>query len=212
MDTITRLLSPGCSLGIDLSEGDGEWDAAKSKTRSISVATIRATWNKDKIDSRFATNWLRAQGAGIRRLAYHWFVPRVDAVAQACHFVTHSETGDYPRMLDLEDSLYTKAYYGIATEIKKFLDMVESLTGERCIIYTNRAYSDAYLRRPYGTDPRDYWLNQYPLVVASWGSAAPSVPYPWFQTQWMGWQFTGTAHGPSFGVQGLETSLYAWNG
>jgi len=207
------ILTPNYLLAQDISEGDGIWYPNIAKSMGVSVATIRASLYL-RADKLFETNWRFAIQAGIKKLAYHWFVPTLDAVAQANYFVAHSYSGEYPRMVDLED--YPKggiyAYVGIADKIKLFLDRVEALTGERCLIYVNKNYSDSYFRRPYatGTSPRDSWLSTYPVVIASWNNNYPAIPWPWHPMLWQGWQYSGYIHGPTYGIQSTQTSLYIW--
>jgi lysozyme len=190
-------------LGIDLSEGDGAWNPLVSQTMGVKFATIKATGGTGGVDTHYNENWAKAPTAGIERIAYHWYVPRVDPKVQAQWFVAHSQEGERPRMVDLEDNPRAKVfgYYGVADELRKFLDEVQRLSGERCLIYCNRAFA-IYFRRP-----TDGWLSQYPLVVASWGASCPSVPWPWYP-RWYAWQFTGTEWGPNYGVEAKECSLY----
>jgi len=189
-------------LGLDASQGDGTIDWKIAAQHGISFATIRASWGTTGVDTRFGYNMTHAKDEMIQRSPYHWFVPRLDTLAQVNWFVAHSFTAELPRMLDLEDSAPYYGYIGIGAEVEKFGAELLRKTGEVMWIYTSPSYINAYLR---GCT----YLCKYPLVIAHWEAAAPSVPLPWNRGRWTAWQFTGKGDAPYYGItQCHDCSLY----
>ena len=189
------------SLGVDISSGDGiiNWQLAAS--RGIRWATIRATLGVNAIDDRYGANMAGAYAAGIKRMPYHWFNPKLDHIAQANWFYNHSSYAELGRMVDLEDSgLYYRGYHGIWPKIKSFcaLALVET-------IYVSPSYIKAYLY-----DCPD--LNDYHILIANWDCATPGYCKPLIPLSWCGWQYTGNAYGPYYGIQALDAALYIWQG
>lgn len=193
------------SLGIDISSYDGVIDWPTVASRGIKWATIRASWNKNGADNNYSINMQGARSNLIKAVSYHWYVPRVDPIAQANWFVDHSGTVELPRMIDLEDTTFIKAYRGIATELRRFLDQVCARTNERCMIYTSPSYINNYLTG-------STWLSEYPLIIAHWDVAYPSYKL-WQRTNWRAWQYTGKGDAKYYGIpQCTDCSLYVWNG
>jgi GH25 family lysozyme M1 (1,4-beta-N-acetylmuramidase) len=189
------------SLGFDISSGDGVIDWQLAASRHIEWATIRATIGIAQLDPRYGANMAGAYAAGIKRLSYHWLNPRLDHVAQANWFYSHSQSAELGRMIDLEDSgLYYRGYHGIWPKIKAFCDIAEVET-----IYVSPSYVKAYL---YDVPQ----LNEYKIVIANWDVAAPGYAKPLQPTRWQAWQYTGKAYGPYYGIQALDAALYVWNG
>jgi lysozyme len=189
-------------LGIDASEGDGVITWKTAALHGIKFATIRATWGVDGWDKKYAVNMAGAKLEMIARSPYHWFVPRVNTIAQVNWFIAHSQTAELPRMLDLEDYSGHYGYIGIGSEIDKFGVELQRQTGEVMWIYTSPSYINNYLK---GCT----YLSRYPLVIAHWEAAAPSVPLPWNRSMWRAWQFTGKGDAPYYGItQCHDCSLY----
>lgn len=195
------------SLGIDASEMDGVINWNTTASRGIQFATIRATWSFNKQDSKFVLNTTEAQANAIRVIPYHWYVPRINPLAQASNFCATIE-GSQPLycMVDLEDTRYVKAYVGIANEIISFCENVMLFTGQRPILYASPNYIKSYLTKYIE-------LISYPLVIAHWDTPAPLIPRPFIPTNYLAWQFTAKANAPYYGItQCKQASLYVWNG
>lgn len=203
---LTRKDSSMNSLGIDASSYDGAINWETTASRRIEFATIRATWSSRYKDGRYKINLEAARAAGINVIPYHWFVPRVDPVAQATHFALNSDDTGFYRMVDLEDSRTTFAYAGIGKDILKFQEAFFAITGQYCILYTSPVYIKTYLVNAHE-------LVQFPLVIAHWNAAYPLVPLPFTPTDWIAWQYTALGDALYYGItQCKACSLYVWNG
>jgi len=189
------------ALGFDISSGDGVIDWQLAASHGIEWATIRATWGVDGLDLNYNANFNAALSVGIKPISYAWFVPRVDAIAQAHWFTTHALPSELGWMIDLEDSGWRyKAYHGIWAEIKKWMNA----TGARKQ-YTSPDYIGRYL---YDCPE----INQYEILLANWDLGAPRYIRPLETTRWWAWQMTGKAPAPYYGItQCHDCSLYVMN-
>ena len=189
------------SLGFDISSGDGLVDWTLAASHGIEFATIRATIGINGIDDRYYQNMAGAYSAGIKRMPYHWLNPRLDHIAQANWFYSHSQDAELGRMIDLEDSgYYYKGYHGIWPKVKAFCDIAHIYA-----IYVSPSYIKSYLY-----DCPD--LNNYHILIANWDCAAPGYCKPFIPMSWRAWQYTGQAYGPFYGIQALDAALYVWQG
>lgn len=199
------------ALGIDVSSLDGTADWAKMKSRGIEFATIRGSWNLNYYDLRYKINMAGALEQDIKRISYHWYVPRKDPRKQAEFFVENTISSELPRMIDLEDSprSYVYGYRGIVNaELKPFFARVKELTGEDCIVYTSPSYIQNYF-----IPNVDTWIGEHPLIIAHYQASAPTVYPPWIQTRWLAWQTGAKYDGNYYGFpDAKEAALYVWNG
>jgi GH25 family lysozyme M1 (1,4-beta-N-acetylmuramidase) len=180
------------------------WEMAKS--RGIRWASIRASAGTNQ-DFAFVDNVRDAGIAGIKRLPYHWYDPRRGTVqAQIDTFRNVAMVGEMPPMLDLEDTKTRKAWRGIGSDLRIWLETIRDSFKKTPIVYSNPAYVKSYFT------PRDTWLREYPLFVAHWQVVAPLVLLPWTPFDLAGWQFTTNAWAPDYGVMngGKEAALALW--
>lgn len=172
--------------GVDVSHWQGTIDWRAVRGAGIGFAFIKATEGGTFTDPAFAANWSAAGAAGVRRGAYHYFRPSVDAAAQAQNFlrVVQLGPGDLPAVLDVETS------EGVASDaliraVRTWLETVERATGKRPIVYT---YPDFWNRGVGGA------VGTYPLWIATYGRDAPIVPAGW--SEWTFWQYSSTGRVP----------------
>jgi GH25 family lysozyme M1 (1,4-beta-N-acetylmuramidase) len=152
-------------IGIgDASENDTnqntDWKLAAS--RGINFGIVRAVttgaWVGGKplikIDSMFSLNSDKMLAAGVKKMSYAWFNPRVKycpAVDQADRFMdamqAYKGPGELGPMIDIEDApaagIY--GYMGVGSEIYKWLVLVEAELKVKPRIYTNLSYVSNYL-------------------------------------------------------------------
>jgi GH25 family lysozyme M1 (1,4-beta-N-acetylmuramidase) len=202
----------GCQFGIVRAASTGVWTNGKPSL---------------VMDSMYPANARKMDEAGIKRMSYAWFDPRIkyiSAIEQAENYIQivnkYGGPGELGPMIDLEDmsSAGIYAFAGIGPHIKAWLQAVEQAFHVMPRIYTNKAYVDAYLFNPYTV--MEEWLMEYGLVVANWGVTSPLVPRPWPPFGWDCWQYCTDAPGKYFGFysqNGPNTSapricLAAWNG
>src|SRR4051794_26156909 len=93
----------GVALGVDVSGYQPVVDWEKAAASGIAFAFIKATEGTTLIDRAFASHWTKAKAANVLRGAYHFFRPKVDAEAQAAHFLEQlGDPGELPPVLDVE--------------------------------------------------------------------------------------------------------------
>ena len=95
--------------GIDVShyQEDIDWEVVRNAsldTAPVSFVFIKATEGVSLLDENFNLNFYEAKQNGLIRGAYHFFIPNIDARAQARFFLkqVHLEPGDLPPVLDVE--------------------------------------------------------------------------------------------------------------
>ena len=173
--------------GIDVSKYQSviAWDAVKQMNVQgihMQFAFIKATQGTDGTDPQFRRNWKKSKEAGLRRGAYHFFVPYADGAAQARHFFDQVtlEDGDLPPVLDVEH-IRGVPPERLRTEVKKWLEMAEEHYGIRPIIYTNVDFYERYL----GT-----MFDEYPL----WAAHYYQPDQPRIGREWSFWQHSDQGH------------------
>lgn len=194
-------------LGTDLSHWDGEVDFGRMVSRGVAFTYIKASQGSASVDRCFEQNWSGAKAAGLRRGAYHYFIPNVDPLAQAAHFARtiEADVGELPPALDLEDRYAIPS--GYRERVRSFLEALEEMAQVRPAIYTSRAYWLQFF------GPSCAWAGEYPLWIANYhtdpqaGLAGPSVPLPWQPLRWLAWQFTSKGNGPYYGSRAGHIDL-----
>jgi len=144
--------------GIDVSKYQEmiAWDAVSAmQVRRIKLGFvfIKATEGIGNVDPQFKRNWKKAKDAGMIRGAYHFFLSTKDGRMQAENFIKTVDlrTGDLPPVLDVEQT-YGVPREVIKSEMKEWLNIVETNYNVKPIIYTN---IDFY-KQNLGSDFDDY--------------------------------------------------------
>lgn len=172
--------------GLDVSKWQGEIDWVKVTRAGARFTFIKATEGITHTDPQFLINWTAARAAGILRSAYHYFHPRLDARSQAQAF-TRALAGDWgelPPAIDLECPELTGS--PLLTALHTFLQELHALSGLQAIIYTSPGFWSSYIN-PVSPE----WPVEYPLWIAHYGTAKPTIPYPWLTYTF--WQHTDRA-------------------
>lgn len=189
-------------FGIDISRYQGAIDWKQVGKRqdgktTIHFAFIKATEGGGHVDPQFRRNWEAAAKQGIRRGAYHYFLPAVDPAAQARHFISRVQlhAGDLPPVLDVEETRGVPAAT-LRNRIARWLESVEKHYGVRPILYT---YVDFY-EQTLGDR-----FDAYPLWVAHY--LQPHQPR--IRRDWAFWQFSEKAR--ISGIRGV-VDLNAFQG
>ena len=154
-------------------------------------------------DPSFATYWSDLKAQNIKRGAYHYYHPEMDATQQFANYqkaVTQAGgfvTSDIAPVLDVE-GLETAApaiRKAAAASIKTWLDAAQAFSGKTPMIYTSK-YQWGFVTDTNGKPPT--WAGNYPLWVAwlpdkpdKFSAPASSVmPIGW--NQWAIWQYANT--------------------
>ncbi len=190
--------------GVDVSRWQANIDWAKLRTQGANFAYIKSTDGGDHIDPMFRTNWARAQQAGIRRGAYHFFYWCRTAGEQADWFIRNvpRDPDALPPVIDVEYNHQSGCKMKLSTErvlekMQVFMDRLERHYGQRPVIYTAPDFYKDHLQGQFRDYP--FWLRSV--------AAHPSKIYP--DRKWLFWQYSGS--GLSQGVEG-KIDLNVFNG
>ncbi|MGZ4535720.1 MAG: GH25 family lysozyme, partial [Nocardioidaceae bacterium] len=172
-------------FGIDVSSHNHSTnlDWQKVGAAGVSFTFIKATEGSVYTNPYFTGDWGAASTQHIAHGAYHFARPSVGSAAnQASYFVSvagHATgPGELPPVLDLEVSGGLTVSQ-LQTWVKTWLTTVASLTGRTPIIYCSPAFWTDHLGDSTA-------FHAYPLWIANWGAASPTVPGGW--PTWTFWQ------------------------
>ncbi len=192
--SLSRAQYPVC--GIDISAHNGFVDFSKMAHDSIDFVIIKATEGTSFKDSRFHTNYRKAQKAGIKIGAYHFFRFDTDGIMQALNFINSIKNLDldFPLMLDVEE--WNNARDIPHNEIiERLSDMISYLknNGYNLIIYSNKDGFNDFIRNHF---------SEYPLWICSFTN-------PPISSAWAFWQYSHC--GKINGIDG-NVDLNTFNG
>jgi lysozyme len=188
--------------GIDVSQFQREIDWQQVRRAGITFAFIKATDGVSGCDPFFTPNWQKARVAHIRRGAYHFLRPQIDAEQQAHFFLgkLNQDAGELPPVLDVE-VLTSTTPDGLIASARTWLDVVKSELNCLPILYTGSAFWRNTLRNS------DKFV-EFPLWIAHYTTAPnPLMPSAW--KKWTFWQFSPV--GKVAGVTG-NVDLDVFNG
>ena len=193
-------------IGIDVSHYQGTIDWAKAKAAGCEFAFIRAHFQDDDRDPYFDRNWSETKRLGIPRGAYGWVIPGRNQIDEANKFISYlsGDFGELAPACDFEKYIFNPSF----SELKLFIERVETLTGKLPYIYTSPGYWASGVG--YGNQ---IWATKYPLWHAQWTSAiTPTLRAP-FST-WTFWQYSspGNKRAAEFGAQGTDIDINRFNG
>ena len=163
--------------GIDVSHHQGHiaWDAVRQMQEGrvrLGFAFIKATEGIRLKDPRFDRNWRSARQNGIRRGAYHYFLPDKSARQQATHFIQQVKltSGDLPPVLDVEETRGMPPAT-VRKRVREWLDIIRKHYRVKPIIYA----SPSFYHRVLGTEFNDHelWVAHYvrrnqPRIGRNW--------------------------------------------
>jgi len=153
-------------FGIDISHYQGiiNWKDVAYLEDSIPIGfiMIRATAGKAKPDNYFTYNWKEAKNNNFIRGAYHYYRPNENSTEQANNFIKKVtlEKGDFPPILDIEQTPDNQTIESLREGIQNWLNLVEAHYGVKPIIYTGDSFYKDYLK---GKGFKDYpfWIANY---------------------------------------------------
>lgn len=173
--------------GIDVSWHNGMMNLDAARREGVEFIFIKASEGGDFRDPNFKINYWKAQHAGMKIGAYHFFRFDRDGVDQAVHFldVVGNRQLDLPLVIDVEDEGNAS---GVALDTiqERLTAMVEYLyvSGRQVMFYTNRKGYEKYLMENF---------PGYPLWICSFSD------HP-IDADWRFWQYD--FHGKVAGVRG----------
>lgn len=195
---------PECQVGpttpgIDVSYYQNAIDWPRVQRAGIRFAFIRLADGATLRDPRFATNWVEARRAGVRRGAYLYFRPDQDVAAQADLMIsamTGRDRDALPPVIDIEADGGLPPVV-VAMRARDWIDRVRRALGVEPIVYTG-----GDLWRGGGAEV----LAGQPLWVAHYTQSCPALPPPW--ARWTFWQHTDRGAVP--GIDGaVDLDLFA---
>ena len=166
-------------VGVDVSHHSGDVDWAQVKAAGYDFAYVKASEGVDAPDPRFAEHWQKLGELGLPRGAYHFYVTEDDPDAQAQLFLSTVDLGpgDLLPVVDVE-VVGHGTQPGLPDRLRRFLDLVETATGVRPMVYTGPNFWDANVGPGFG---------EHPLWIAEYGVAEPRLPTDW--DGWHLWQY-----------------------
>jgi lysozyme len=199
---LQEILTPVVIEGVDISHHNGivNWQKLKTEAGFVYCKASQGAQFKDPL---FTGYFSAATQAGLPRGAYHFLTfENATAAQQVANFlgtgINFNAQGTLPPVLDVEWQVPdTLNPYIIANKaaciqlIKDWLTGVQTQTGRKPMIYTNKVFWHDYLGNPPG-------FNDYQLWIAAYQSAQPTLPPGW--TNATLWQYTG--NGKIAGVSG----------
>ncbi|WNM20274.1 glycoside hydrolase family 25 protein [Flavobacterium capsici] len=173
------------TFGFDVSEYQGEidWEVIDSVEHKFPLhfVFIRATAGKNKVDSRFKTNWKATKKHHLIRGAYHYYRPNENSVEQADNFIKTVvlQKGDLPPILDIEQMPESQSIAKLKIGLKRWLDRVEAHYKIKPIIYSGERYYTDFLRDEF---------SEYSFWIANYNFFEENI-----KDDWLFWQFTEKA-------------------
>ncbi len=157
-------LQAGEAYGIDVSHHQGEIDWRGVASDGITFAYIKASEGGTVEDARFRENWNGADGAGLRRGAYHFFTLCRPGRDQAKHFLRTAppEPSALPPAVDLElagNCSGRPSRKAVTAELDAFLAAVERAWGREAVLYVGEDWEDRYPVLARSQRPR--WLVSF---------------------------------------------------
>jgi lysozyme len=181
----------GLAQGIDVSQDQGTVDWPSVQAAGIAFVFVKATDGETYVDPLFAQNWAGAKAAGLLRGAYHFFRAEDDPQAQAEFFwQTVGGVAELPMVVDVEESM-SQSNAVVIANLTSFLNSLQGWTNQQPMIYTDSGFWNGL-----GTTA----FSNYPLWIAQYGVAAPTLPAGW--ALWDFWQHSETGD-----VQGIQGSV-----
>lgn len=149
--------------GVDMSEADVVTDWNAIAAAHADFAYLRATYGADGRDARFADYWRGAYSANLRRGAMHQYSLCRLAQDQADNFVTTvprtSDALPMALVLDFQADCDTRPDRTVVIgEIKRFLKVVETHTGEHALLKISPEFERTY--KVSEAIPRTLWLSR----------------------------------------------------
>ena len=169
--------------GIDVSEWQGEIDFKEVAESGIEVVYIRVSEGTNYIDPYFKENYNKAKENGLKVGFYHFLTATnvEEAREEAEFFVSNIKTLKPDCRLAMDFEVFNGLEVDEINDISiEFLETVESLSGKKCVIY-----SDAYNAKAVFSKEL---ASNYPIWVADYFVEEPEDNGKW--ETWVGFQYT----------------------
>ncbi|MHC2990831.1 lysozyme [Pontibacter sp. HJ8] len=200
--TKTTLITSSSLKGVDVSKWQKEVDWDQVKGADVTFAFVKATQDDYRLDPYFGRNWEETKRVGIKRGAYHFFIPAAPVQGQIDLFINtvQLEPGDMPPVLDVEVIEKHTSGEELRRNMHIWLEAVTQHYGVKPIIYTNQNYYRRWLQGHF---------QDYHFWIARYNTAEPEIHH---EDKWVFWQYTDTGRLP--GVKApIDLNFFAgdWN-
>ena len=181
------LLTP--PTGIDVSGWNDPGDFSKIKAAGHSFVFIKVSEGNSYFFNKYASWKAQAQAQGLLVGPYHFAQPTLDpgdAKKEAAWFYDKAGPwckGELPPVLDFELNKATLPAPKLIQWGLDFLVEAERLFGVRPIFYTYLAFWKGSLRKTSAFEGYPLWVAQYPHVLPTATTAAPSLG-SWLPSFW----------------------------
>jgi lysozyme len=141
-------------------QGEINWPEVIDSFDSITpFVYCKATEGETHVDTQFKQNRKELTALNIKHGAYHFFLPNVDALKQAVHFLSEYDFHQYdlPPVLDYE--IEPKNEDEQLIKILAWSKFVEDKIGKRPVIYTSYNLYINWLSK--ALPDHDFWVANY---------------------------------------------------
>jgi lysozyme len=164
--------------GIDVSHYQSLVDWERIAQQDIDFAYVKATEGEGYVDSLFQVNWNAIKESGMKRGAYHFFIPSFSIDLQAANYIktVNLEVGDLAPVVDVEgiDGVTQKE---LIDRLTKFIHLLEASYNTKPVIYTYQKFYNKYLAGHF---------DDYPIWIARYSSRKPVLAD---NAEWHFWQY-----------------------
>lgn len=203
---ISFLLDHIHTVGCDVSTyqdspdipGAIDWTKTKSANKFVIIRSSAGIAQ----DVDFAKNYAGAGSVGLLRAPYHYlYWTNLDYQIETFLGMIRRFPCELPPVIDYEQKAGAPDAGSARAYLKRFLEAVKAETGKVPMIYTSPSYWALF-----GSGDT-YWAR-YPLWIAHYYVAAPTVPAPW--GKWTFWQYTPKGDGKAEGMEsyGLDKDYF----
>lgn len=184
--TKTTLITSSSLKGVDVSKWQKEVDWDQVRGADVSFAFVKATQDDYRLDPYFGRNWEETKRVGIKRGAYHFFIPAAPVQGQIELFISTVtlEAGDLPPVLDVEVIEKHTSGADMRRNMHIWLEAVTKHYGVKPIIYTNQNFYRRWLQGHF---------KDYHFWIARYNTAEPEIHH---EDRWLFWQYTDTGKMP----------------
>lgn len=192
--------------GLDFSRWNPGWKPEISISRGIKFAVNRITVGDYYVDKTYEENYAKASQYSLPYSAYHVVKPSISAVSQMNYSFNFIKK--YPaKRIVLDIEVHDKETPAKITDVIYGCIMECVDRGHTPVIYTSAGFWNYYVLR------RSFWKN-YPLWVANYGVAIPTIPVDWQGVGWKLWQYSadGNYLGSYYGVDSRHVDVNKFNG
>jgi lysozyme len=200
--TKTTLITPSSLKGVDVSKWQKEVDWDQLRGADVSFAFVKATQDDYRLDPYFGRNWEETKRVGIKRGAYHFFIPAAPVQGQIDLFIStvELEAGDLPPVLDVEVIEKHTSGAEMRRNMHIWLEAVTKHYGVKPIIYTNQNFYRRYLQGHF---------KEYHFWIARYNTIEPEIHH---EDKWLFWQYSDTGRLPGVNAA-IDLNFFAgdWN-